>query len=335
MLSVTASTSVPGHIWFIWFGRTFPLFAELAVRSALVHNPRAQVSVWHSSELEEEFRARLRNLPRVTPREIAIDALVDRAAEVAHERFGGALDVPKLRRIWKLLSAPAARANVVRLLVLFSEGGVYLDTDTLTLKPFGALLELRGFCGLEHILWPKQKLKLASPYFWLGGPSLMLARAAFGKLAYGYRAQRRVLPYYAQAANNAVLGFAPGHPLIFRALQRMTELDEREWPKRFRLGTHLLQETLAETAGDPAVQVERLPPEYFYPLGPVISQHYFREYADPAAVCAEIVSARTHVIHWYASVSDLKGITAEQIREQRARTVFAALCAPVLDAELE
>jgi hypothetical protein len=97
----------------------------------------------------------------------------------------------------------------------------------------------------------------------------------------------------------------------------------------------LLQESLDQTAGDPDCSVARLSPTHFYPLGPVISQHYFRDYPDAAQVSSEIVSADTYVIHWYASVSDLQGIDANYIRAHRATSVFAALCAPVLDAVIE
>ena len=39
--------------------------------------------------------------------------------------------------------------DYVRLYALFSEGGIYMDTDVEVLKPYDDLLELSGFTGYE------------------------------------------------------------------------------------------------------------------------------------------------------------------------------------------
>jgi Glycosyltransferase sugar-binding region containing DXD motif len=327
--SVAAPAPVPLQFFFVWFGRTLPLFAELAIQSVLLHHPKARVTLWATAELETTCRSRLQADARVAVCDIDIDVLLTQAGEAVPG--GEALDVARLREIWDTLSAPAARANLVRLLVLWTQGGVYLDTDTFTLQPLYPLLPSGGFCGLEHLLWPKARLRKASWYFWLEGPLLMLARALFSKLPYGFRLQQSLLPRYAVAANNAVLGFAPRHPFIARALSRIARLEREEWSKRFRLGTHLLQETLDATANDPAVAVARLSPQHFYPLGPVISSHYFRDYPNIEEVRAQVFSEHTFVIHWYASVSDLQALDAAYIRSHRGRSLYATLMAPLLE----
>jgi hypothetical protein len=66
---------------------------------------------------------------------------------------------------------------------------------------------------------------------------------------------------------------------------------------RFALGTHLLQEQVAEyRGGDLVVQ----PPAVFYPLAPEISEHWFRPTRRVAL--DELLGRETRVVHWYASV---------------------------------
>jgi hypothetical protein len=71
-----------------------------------------------------------------------------------------------------------------------------------------------------------------------------------------------------------------------------------------------------------------LPPAYFYPVGPRVSNHYFRDYDDPREVAAELIGEQTHVIHWYASVSDLNARGYAHIRASSERNVYSFLCSP-------
>jgi hypothetical protein len=321
-----SSPTIPNHLLFVWFGKFLPPFAKIAILSALRHNPEARVSLLHGDSLEGVES--LTREARLALRPIAIDALLAQAAKISTRGSGSPLDTQRLARIWQALSAPAARSNLVRLLVLYTEGGVYLDTDTITLRSLAPLLDRSAFCGVEHILWPKDKLRASHPHFWLRGPALMGLRYLLAHVPYGFRVQRRLLPWYDVAVNNAVLGFAPGHPVIHRALERVTELDSPQWTKRFRLGTHLLQEVLGEADG---AAIDLLSPECFYPLGPVTSLHYLRRYPDAAALARELLGARTYVIHWYASVANLAARDERYIREHAAHVIFAHLCRPIVD----
>ncbi len=320
---------VPQRLLFVWLGSSLPLFAELALRSAVHHHPNWEVLLWHSPELSPEPRARLASLG-VVCRPIHIEQLLGSAAAVLPE---GAppLGVGLLGDVYYGLSTPAARANLIRLLALYTHGGVYLDTDTLTLRDLSPLLPLSAFCGQEHLLWPRRKLNLADSYFWVLGPILSAARWVCAHTDSGYRRHRQLLPWYSTAANNAVLGFRPAHPLLRGALERISEMAPRERQRRFRLGTHLLQEMLERPAPGPAARVHQLPPSAFYPLGPVISGHYFRPVADVARVARELL-AETYVVHWYASVSDLRALDQQYLREHAQRTLYAHLCAPHMNA---
>ena len=320
--------SVPAHLWFIWFGSTLPLFAEIALRSAARHNPGARVTLLHAN-LSPSEQARL-STAWLELRSLDIESLVEAAVRRASSAEQAPLDRQRLLFVWKQLTKPAARANLARLLVLYAEGGVYLDTDTLTLRDFAPLLELGAFCGQEQILWPRRQLGKRRAYFWLKGPALSLLRLSFAVVPKGYRAQRSLSSQYSLAVNNAVLGCSAGHSRINAALQLACSTPDHELTRPYRLGTHLLQ-TVLDSPPSVADEVVLLAPEYFYPLGPVISHHYFRATTDVAAVTKELLFPNTYVVHWYASVSNLLKLDAAHILEQRHRTPFAHLCAPYVD----
>lgn len=322
---------IPPNLLFVWFGARVPLFVELALRSAAAHNPDAKV-VLLASGLTHDEHARLQ-VPGLAVETLDFEALVAAASRRAYEVHGRGLDVNRLRYIWERLRTPAARANVVRLLYLFSHGGIYLDTDTLTLRNLDELRRYSAFCGQERLLWPKERLDKRSRYFWLDGPALTVARKALASVPRGYRAQALLYRHYALAVNNAVLGCTAAHPAFLEALDRACSLPSAELSKQFRLGTHLLQQvfqTDANSRAPDAARVTLLPPEYFYPLGPVISSHYFRETSDVDGVVADIVTPNTHVIHWYASVSNLLTYDATRILAEAQDVPFAHLCAPYL-----
>jgi hypothetical protein len=321
---------IPANLLFVWFGARVPLFVEIALRSAARHNPDAKVTLLASGLTHDEY-ARLR-VPGLSVETLNIEGLFASASRRAYETYGRGLDTGRLRHVWEHLRTPAARANVVRLLHLFCHGGIYLDTDTLTLRSFDDLRSYSAFCGQERLLWPKERLDKKSAYFWLKGPALTIARKALASVPRGYRPQALLYSHYALAVNNAVLGCTPAHPAFLAALDRACALPDAELSKQFRLGTHLLQsvfQTDASATPD-GERVTLLPPEYFYPLGPVISNHYFRETSDVDGVVADIVTPNTHVIHWYASVSNLLTYDATRILAESQNVPFAHLCAPYL-----
>lgn len=332
-VSPTADTpAIPPSLLFVWFGARVPLFVEIALRSAAAHNPNAKVTLLVSGLTPDEH-ARL-SVPGLVVETLNIDALFSAASRRAQETQSRSLDSTRLHYVWEQLRSPAARANLVRLLHLFSFGGIYLDTDTLTLRNFDDLRALPAFCGRERLLWPKERLDKRRAYFWLKGPALTLARKALASAPLGYRAQALLNRHYALAVNNAVLGCRAGHPAFLAALDAALALPHVELTRQFRLGTHLLQQVFEHderwTQASLRDRVELLPPEYFYPLGPVISNHYFRETSDVESVVSELLSPETHVIHWYASVSNLLTYDATRILAERQSVPFAHLCAPYL-----
>ncbi|HRE92375.1 MAG TPA: glycosyltransferase [Myxococcota bacterium] len=241
---------------------------------------------------------------------------------------------PRLEAIANRLEKPAARANLLRAALLYSEGGIYLDTDTLTLRPFDDLRQGFGaFCGEEHIVFPAAVAGDRRPLVMASALARSAAREGLRLMPDGWAAFGRVSDWYHRAANNAVLGARPGHPLMRRLLEGMTRVPDDKVTVRFALGTHLLQKTLADF-GEYDLWVA--PPAVFYPLGPEISQHWFK----PARRLRldEMVRPETRVVHWYASVrcaEILPVIDRAWVADNRHEVPIAALLATVMDGRRE
>lgn len=314
--------SIPSHAHFIWIGPQLPWFAGLAIRTALRAWPEARVTLWATHDLARDAQVTLlRDDARFELTRLDEQGLFDGADR--------ALPVDMLARLFAELSQPAARANIARLLILARFGGVYLDTDTVTLRPLTPLLARGAFCGLEHVVWPISR-RGHRVYRVLGGPAREVVRYACAMLPLGEVLFERVSPWYDTAANNAVLGCSPGHPFVVQALRYVESLSESERRLRYRLGTHLLQHAL-DTWGA-TYDVSVLPPAHFYPLGPQISRQYFRPRSSASLDLAlrHVVRPETYVIHWYASVSELAPYDEARARAERDRTLFGRITARAL-----
>jgi len=76
-----------------------------------------------------------------------------------------------------------------------------------------------------------------------------------------------------------------------------------------------------------------LPPSAFFPLGPEISEHWFR--LRPRVELDEVVAPETYLVHWYASVRSaphVAKLTPEFVRAHAERQLFSALALPVVAA---
>ena len=321
--SVPPLEEIPNHFIFVWYGQTLPTFAVVAIRSALSKNPDSTATLFHDPDL-----ALGTEIANLTPQGLKLTLLDIDALTQAAQRLSPALNGEKLARIYRQLNLPAARANLVRLLALYTLGGVYLDTDTLTLRSLSTLRQSSSFIGVERILFPQGQSK-----FHPGALLLGELRRICALIPYAYRIEKRLHTYYSLAANNAVIGATVAHPFILELLRGVVQMPEEFVKKRFVLGTHLLQQTLAqfERASETQQPVKVYDPAFFYPLGPMISRHYFRRYSSPARVVDELVDERTHIIHWYASVAELNSRDREFIVKNAEREVFSHLCRPYLD----
>ena len=249
---------IPARAHFIWFGPRLPWANALSIHSAAQRGGFDELILHHDTDLSStpEWPA-LAALPGFRARRLDAASLDALFAALGSE--GEALG-----RIYARLEAPAARANVLRVALLLHEGGVYLDLDTITVRSFDDLRRDCGaFCGLERVIFtaaarrdPSLALRVAN-----------LARAGLRELhrqrPHGWHSFRRIESLYPMAANNAVLGAAPDHAFARRLVEAMNATPPQRQLVRFALGTHLLQDVVAQ-AREPDLRV--LPPRWFFPL---------------------------------------------------------------------
>ena len=310
-----AKLIIPNRLVFVWLGGRFPIANLVALRSARTAcRPRELVLIADRLERDDPQLCELRywsGFRVLRPREL-----------LGRELPGwpqGAMS------LYRSLDSPAARANLLRLAFLWSEGGVYLDTDTITLRDLAPLRRFEGFCGREVLALPREVAGSRRASTWLEAAARIAARRVCTLLPEPDRAFARIEHLYPQAVNNAVVGSAAGNPVLARALERCAELDRVERSKRFRLGTHLLQEV---TGNQSSAHMQVLGPQAFYPLGPEVSVAWFRR--GSASRVSEMLGRDTYVLHWYASLEARleHSIDEEWIRSARDDVAFARLAWP-------
>lgn len=313
---------VPAVAHFIWFGAQLPWVHALAIHSAARRGGFEQVILHHADDLSRtSVWPGLLALPGFVAQRIDVGALFDAVGTSARE----------LASIYAQLDAPAARANVLRAAILATRGGVYLDLDTVTIRSLEPLRRAHGaFCGEERVVWPASVRRSKSVLVHGAGLARAGVRELCRVLPDGWRRFRAIESHYPAAANNAVLAATPGHPFVRRLLANMIAVPAERRKVRFALGTHLLQDTLAQER-EPDLCV--LPPPVFYPLGPEISHHWFRMRQSLPRL-DEVIGDETLVVHWYASVRTqelVPRIDAQYVRAHADRQLFSALALPLLD----
>jgi hypothetical protein len=303
---------IPKVAHFIWLGPRFPWVHRLALLSAARRGGFERVLLHHDGAFGAEHGpSELVNEPGVEL--AALDALG------LMEAAGGG----PLVECYRALAAPAARVNLLRMALLARDGGVYLDTDTVTLASFDGLSAEAGvFCGEERLVFPAGQSSVLSR---LRPAALarMAARDVLRRLPNGYRSFRQVEHLYPKAVNNAVLGAEAGHPLVHELLARARRMPPARRTVRYALGTHLLQEVVADYGGK---DLRVVPPEVFFPFGPEISEHWFRERAK--VELADVLGPETLLVHWYASVRTkrhVERIDEGFVRAHAERQLFSAL----------
>ena len=322
---------IPKRAHFIWFGPTLPWVHRFALRSAALRGGLDEVLLHHADPLDAGTVRELEATPGVR--------LVPLDAAARAEEAGG----PALADIARSLRSPAARANVARAAILWTEGGVYLDADIVTVASLGGLCAGEAaFVGEEHIVFPASVRRSRDPRVQARAYLQTAIRDVCRRAPRGYRSFRAVQRYYPRAVNNAVLASRPGHPWIRSLLDGMVALPEERRLVRFALGTHLLQDVtatfLAREGSDAPVSEDRvrvLAPEIFFPLGPEVSAHWFRERTTvDDADLAEVLRPGTLGVHWYASVRTkryVEIIDEAYVRAERDRQLFARLADTILE----
>jgi hypothetical protein len=201
--------TIPSCAHFVWYGESFPWVNALAVRSALERSELERVVLHHDADLRRDRHlAELAEHPAFEARRIE-----------PYDVFSplGSIGL-RLAALHARLSRPAARANVLRAAILATEGGVYLDLDTVTLRSLRPLLGDAMFCGEELVAFPRELLRAPRPASLARAFALHGARALCRRLPEGVQVFEAIAARYSRALNNAVLGAAPGHPLLVAML---------------------------------------------------------------------------------------------------------------------
>ena len=311
--------TIPLTAHFVWFGSALPWVNVLAIRSAAERGGFDRVVLHHDEDLtaNAHYRA-LADLPGVELRRLHVGQVIERCG-----RFSAALSP-----IFERLPTPAIRSDLVRLALLYAEGGVYLDIDTVTIRSLRDLCaQAEAFMGEERIVFPASVKRSRNPAVQMLAVVRNGVREVLAYVPEGWAAFRAIERLYPSAANGAVLASVPGGRFVTRALERLVELPREVQVRPNGIGPHLMQE-IAPELPPPALVVH--PPPVFYPLGPEISRHWF-DVRGADAPLARVLLPETHVVHWYGSVRTrflTSRIDPDYVRAHAGRQLFSALALP-------
>jgi hypothetical protein len=304
---------IPPTAHFVWLGDEMPWVFVLALRSAASCGGFRRVVLHHEPALADgspRVWDDLRRIPGFEARVLDIETLLG-------PRPAGR----DLCTLYRELDDPRPRSTVIRLAVLSAEGGVSLDTDTLTLKDLGPLrTSARVFCGAERVARTSSRPEPAERVLsWArSGASSM-----FGNVPHGWRPFRLLEPLYPKAATGAVLASIPEHPFIDATLRAMASLSPSE-----RREPNVVAEILkSRVESYDGLDLIVHPPAVFYPLAADVSRHWFK-IVDRLPPLDEVVGDDTHVVHWYASGHDretLGRIDEDYVRAHAGSQLFSAV----------
>jgi len=315
--------TIPARAHFCWIGASLPWAYAFAILSAAERSGFPEIILHHTDELEDSAPVRsLRGTPHVQLSRLdPIDCLT---------RAGCALGVGgALAALYRRLEIPASRVDVLRAAILYLQGGVYLDLDTVTTASLLPLLDARQFVGSELIVWPHSVRVSRSPCVWARHLTLDLLRKIMRQMPQGWRTFRRVEKFYFRGINNAIMGAEAKTSVFSNYLRAMLALPPERQTQTYALGPDLLQEVVDRYPQNDLTVHE---PRVFYPLPPEISEHWFRIGDD--IQLNSVLSAETRVVHWYASVrskSRVAQITPHYVEQYRERQLYSALIYSCID----
>ena len=312
------SMSIPSTLHFCWIGPNLAWAHGFALLSAAAQSGMGEIVLHHTDDLSVGPVQRALADAGVVCRRIAPEALL------APAQAALGLD-EALTRLYARLQSPVQQADLLRAAILYQQGGIYMDVDTVTVAALIPLLDAQQFIGAEWIVWPHRVRASRSPLVWAKHLGLDALRQALRRTPGGWRAFRAIEGWYVPAVNNAVMGGVAGAPLFAAALRAMAALPEADMPGPYALGPDLYQ-ALLDSAVLPGLKIHE--PACFYPLGPEISEHWFRPCRNAPAALSCLLSPQTRVAHWYGSVRTkphVAVITPEFIRTHRARQLYSAL----------
>lgn len=318
---LSAVMPIPAHVHFCWIGPQLSWAHAFALLSAAAQAGMDEVVLHHTDELEEgAVLTALRGTDGL--RLERIDARACLAEAGARLGLSDALAA-----LYSNLTSPVQRADVLRAAILYLQGGIYLDLDTVTVASLRPLLDAPQFVGTEYIVWPHWVRSSRSWAVLAKHLALDVLRSGLRLCPGGWRGFRHVERWYFKGVNNAVLGAQAGAPLFAAYLTAMAALPPERRSQPYALGPDLLQSLTGQFSSADLVIHE---PGVFYPLAPEISTHWFRA---GAAGLNLALQPQTRVVHWYASVRSkpyIAVIDPDYVRSHRHSQLYSALVSRVL-----
>ena len=313
---------IPNTAHFIWIGENFHWIYGLSVRSAAVYGGFDKVILHHSHDIFSTPGYSLLDIPNIELRLLNPELVLSKVDRLSQQ----------LIEVYQKLKDSAALSNVIRAAILADEGGVYIDTDTVTIRPFTPLLTSGVFCGSEHIVFSGAYFRSWNPVKGIKALFLTLIRDFYRRIPNGWKHFRKIEKFYGAHVNNAVIGSEPNHPFMLDLLQRIASMPEKWISKNHALGTHLIQFTAADYKESDLVIH---PPSRFYAIGPEISEHWFRH--NNVTSAEEAIFPDTVLIHWYSSGRLGKKLAPvlneEYVRQHASDQMFSQLAMRFLPNE--
>ena len=281
---------IPNQYFYIWTGSSFPYLNLLAVKSLLLADDSATAVVYIvGPEPQNDNFENLRALERVSIVGIEPEAVFSQLPT----------DIKSAGTIFHKIpeSSASARSNILRYALLYLNGGVYLDFDTVVTQPLSDLAGHQCFIGEENV-WAGNGDLVAGKWwvclyprnlFWLTSWLLRRADSAWfsGKLHIARALEKTDAIWSKKQPNNAVMGAVATSPFIRELLLACLDAD---FTVRYATGPTLVTQVAANFPH----LVSVLPVNYFYSVAPGES---FRFFADQTLT----LPSEAYLIHYAAS----------------------------------
>jgi hypothetical protein len=281
---------IPNQYFYIWTGSSFPYLNLLAVKSLLLADSSATAVVYIvGPEPQNDNFENLRGLERVSIVGIEPDAVFSQLPT----------DVKSIGTIFYKIpeSSASARSNILRYALLYLNGGVYLDFDTVVTRSLSDLAGHQCFIGEENV-WVGDEDRVAGKWwvclyprnlFWLASWLLRRADSAWfsGKLKIARALEKTDAIWSKKQPNNAVMGAVAESPFIRELLLACLDTD---FTVRYATGPTLVSQIAANFPH----LVSVLPVNFFYSVSPGES---FRFFADRTLT----LPPEAYLIHYAAS----------------------------------
>lgn len=321
-MSIETHRTMPNLAHLVWLGSRFPWLNVLAVRSAAERGGFDRVVLHHDSDLSATpFFDELAKIPRVELRLLDWDRVFERCGRYDDQL---AAVLPRLR-------TPGVRSDLLRTALLYAQGGVYLDMDTVTVKTLAPLIaRAEAFVGRERLCYTAGVKGSYNVPRHSAAAVRSMTRAFCRRIPEGWRTFRKIERFFPTAVNGAIMGSAPQGRFITGLVEGLLEVPARKQHIVCAIGPDLIQ-GVAPGFDFPFLEVHST--DVFYPLGPEISEHWFRNLARGTAKAAfeEVISPETRVIHWYASVRTKQHVPVMDPDFIRAHADRQMLSAAALD----